>query len=298
MRIEIFDVGHGHCAVVTSPNGRRLMLDCGTRSDGDRFWTPSLHFFREGFDLLALLNLDEDHLTDLGPMVEHCRIGTILSNSSIGLREFITLKGDGMGPGAEAYARWLAAPKRLTAGEALDFSPLEVRYFHHNYSPGAVDTTNDLSLVVIIRYGLFSIVFTGDLEVNGWQRMLMDPEFRRQITGTTIFVGSHHGRESGCCTELFELFRPEIVIISDDARQYDSQETDAWYRTRCRGIPVIASPGERRYVMTTRNDGSMRIEVEPNGAWRLQPLPVLDWPCRPLPTLGVAPNPLMRALGL
>src|SRR5262249_56134545 len=45
MRVEIFDVGHGHCAVITAPNGGRIMLDCGDRWAEDRFWTPSLHYF-------------------------------------------------------------------------------------------------------------------------------------------------------------------------------------------------------------------------------------------------------------
>jgi hypothetical protein len=45
MQIEIFDVGHGHCTVITAPNGRRMMLDCGQRWDDRTFWTPSLHYF-------------------------------------------------------------------------------------------------------------------------------------------------------------------------------------------------------------------------------------------------------------
>ena len=57
MRIEVFNVGHGQCAVITAPNGRRMMLDCGDRWGDDRFWTPSLHFFRQTIDLLALMNL-------------------------------------------------------------------------------------------------------------------------------------------------------------------------------------------------------------------------------------------------
>ena len=38
MRIEIFDVGHGHCTVLTAPNGRRMMLDCGQRRDARTFF--------------------------------------------------------------------------------------------------------------------------------------------------------------------------------------------------------------------------------------------------------------------
>ena len=43
MQIEIFDVGHGHCTVITAPNGRRMMLDCGQRWDDRTFWTRDQH---------------------------------------------------------------------------------------------------------------------------------------------------------------------------------------------------------------------------------------------------------------
>jgi hypothetical protein len=58
MKIEIHDVGHGGCAVVTCPNGARIMLDCGL--DADRQWFPSAAYANQFIDALALQNLDED----------------------------------------------------------------------------------------------------------------------------------------------------------------------------------------------------------------------------------------------
>src|SRR5258708_38290602 len=107
MRIEILNVGHGQCAVLTAPNGRRMMLDCGDRWGDDRFWTPSLHFFRQTIDLLGLMNLDEDHLRDFKNVMQDCTVPWILSNPTIGPREFAALKKDGMGPGAQAVAAGL-----------------------------------------------------------------------------------------------------------------------------------------------------------------------------------------------
>jgi beta-lactamase superfamily II metal-dependent hydrolase len=74
MQIEIFDVGHGHCTVITAPNGRRMMLDCGQRWDDRTFWTPSLHYFNQTIDLLALLNLDEDHVRDFDSVMRNCTV--------------------------------------------------------------------------------------------------------------------------------------------------------------------------------------------------------------------------------
>jgi len=116
-----------------------------------------------------------------------------------------------------------------------DFGPVQIRWYSWSFVPGVVNKTNDLSLAVVVQFGAFKIVFTGDLEVAGWRRLLTMPEFRADLLGTTVFVASHHGRESGCCTELFDLIRPQLVIISDDEHQYDSQDTNAWYRSRCTG---------------------------------------------------------------
>jgi hypothetical protein len=33
MKIDIFDVGRGACSVITCPDGRRLMIDCGSKND-------------------------------------------------------------------------------------------------------------------------------------------------------------------------------------------------------------------------------------------------------------------------
>ena len=129
---------------------------------------------------------------------------------------------------------------------------------------------------MIAQFGAFKILFAGDLEVAGWRRLLTIPSFGQDVQNVSVFVASHHGRESGCCTELFELFRPQLVIISDDERQYDSQDTDDWYRTRCTGAVFVTN--ERRYVATTRKDGSMRIHVTADGRWTIQRVTVRDWP--------------------
>jgi beta-lactamase superfamily II metal-dependent hydrolase len=288
MRIEIFNVGHGQCAAITAPNGRRMMLDCGDRWRDDRFWTPSLHFFGQTIDLLALMNLDEDHLTDFKNVTQDCTVPWILSNPTVGPREFAALKNGGMGSAAQAVAAWLARPKNPFPGPQPNFGDVQIRWYYPFFIPGAENKTNDLSLAVIAQFGPFKILFAGDLEVAGWRRLLTIPAFREDVQGVSVFVASHHGRESGCCTELFDLLRPQLVIISDDARQYDSQDTDAWYRTRCTGALFVTR--ERRYVATTRKDGSMRIDVTADGRWTIQRVTVRDWPCkttRPQPQLDL-----------
>jgi len=280
MQIEMFDVGHGHCSVMTAPNGARMMLDCGTRWGADRFWTPSLHYFGQSIPILAPLNLDEDHIADFGSMLKDCRVEVIITNPSIGPLEFVRLKEAGMRAGAEAYLKWLSTPKRV--GMPIpDLGQVQLRWYWNTHG-GDCKTTNDLSLAVVLQFGHFKILFAGDLEGNGWRGMLKNQQFREELPSVAVFVASHHGRRSGCHDELFKLMKPEIIIISDDEKQYETQETDAWYRQRCHGAPVIGNPSERRYVLTTRNDGSMRINANLEGTWTIRwGVAVKDWPTSP-----------------
>lgn len=116
------------------------------------------------------------------------------------------------------------------------------------------------------------------METAGWRNLLkLCPQLKYHLAGTSIFVAPHHGRADGRYAELFNFLKPEIVIFSDGARRFKSQETDDWYRQRCHGAIVIANPTQRRYVLTTRNDGDMHIEVFEDGSWTLLPTSVQDW---------------------
>jgi hypothetical protein len=122
------------------------------------------------------------------------------------------------------------------------------------------------------------------MEASGWRELLIrHPRLKWELAGTSIFVASHHGRVSGCCEEIFELFRPEIVVISDDSLQFDTQETTDWYRQRCLGASLVVDPSQCRYVVTTRKDGDVRIIVNPDGTWLLTPVTVQDWSLSPIP---------------
>jgi beta-lactamase superfamily II metal-dependent hydrolase len=267
MQIEIFDVGHGHCSVMTAPNGTRMMLDCGTRWDEDSFWTPSLHYFGQTIPVMALLNLDEDHIGDFEGMLQDCGASTIITNMSIDATAFAKLKNAGMGPGAKAYQKWRSLPMTYGISLSINFGQVQHRVYRNMYGSDCV-TTNDLSLAIVLQFGEFRIMFTGDLEAKGWCGLLANPLFCTELPHVNVLVASHHGRESGCHDALFKSLNPQLVIISDGEKQHGTQETDAWYRQRTQGANVIGQQS-KRYVLTTRSDGSVRINVEPSGEWRI-----------------------------
>jgi len=127
--------------------------------------------------------------------------------------------------------------------------------------------------VTFVTFNGFTVLFGGDMECAGWKALLRLPAFRARLAAVKVFVASHHGRENGCCDELFLWMRPELVIFSDCAIKHGTQEaTSSWYAARTSGIPDWTRPKEffeyeTRKVMTTRCDGKIMIDVGQAGRY-------------------------------
>lgn len=268
MQIEIWDVGHGACAVLTYPNGTRIMVDAGMRLDP--FWSPSMEYYGHKMDLLLLQNLDEDHVQNLHWVLQNISFKALRSNPTVDAQALAQMKWDsGMGPGVKA-ARDLLASCGPFFGPKLDLGRTGwAHYWWNRYGTDFKDT-NNLSLVAFFGYGAFTIMLTGDIERSGWLALLRIPAFRDMLQTVNVLVASHHGRDNGCCEDVFKYCRPDVVVMSDYEHRYDTQQTVDWYRCRTKGIVdnTVAWMGGRRqhrHVLTTRHDGTIRIMAMPDG---------------------------------
>jgi beta-lactamase superfamily II metal-dependent hydrolase len=271
VRIEIHDVDHGGCAVITGPQGHRLMLDCGLSLD--RSWFPSVAYHGEHIDTLMLLNLDEDHCEDLAYLWNHCGVGAIVSNPTVSASALRAMKAEGgMRQGVTKAADILQAFGDGFIGNwSNELGGVQWHAYWNRFGNDFVDT-NNLSLAAFVRFGSFQILFGGDLEKVGWRKLLQLSAFRTQLAATHVYVASHHGRENGCCDELFSYMRPELIVFSDGAKEHGTQETRDWYANRASGIPDYTKPAgifgqPTRRVVTTRKDGTITINVRPEGRY-------------------------------
>ena len=260
MKIQIFDVEHGGCALVTADTGARILIDCGHNSSTN--FRPSTYLRNLGLiylERLIITNYDEDHASDLANLLNVVSIGTLASNPSVSGDDIFHLKSiGGIGKGIEALANLKKSYTASAGSTGPDFGNITFKYFWNKYKADFEDE-NNLSLVTIIKANNLSICFPGDMEVEGWKNLLKRPDFVDAIGSVDIMVASHHGRRNGCCEELYEnsALNPQVTIISDSGIQYASQETISWYRQRTRGIRLN---GEQRSVITTRRDGRILIE--------------------------------------
>lgn len=204
MEIKIFDVTDGFCAYVVADDGSALLIDCGYNTENG--FRPSAYLRRQGrtrVQGLVVSNYDEDHLRDLPSMLNSVHIEALYRNRSVSAYDLRSIKlnrSPHLGPGTQALLHMMGSCTRNVGGPYLPGA--EVATFYNPYP--TFGDTNNLSLVTFLHYRDVHIVFPGDLERPGWQALLRDHWFRERLGRVNFFVASHHGRENGYLSDVFE----------------------------------------------------------------------------------------------
>jgi beta-lactamase superfamily II metal-dependent hydrolase len=255
---------------------RLAMIDVGCGLT----WRPSQfikqRLGRNKVDYLFITNADQDHMSDLDSLwSEGIEVTTVHSNRSLQSAAYTAIKTSGGHTLSQSARRYASIQDTYTAPVTEPFNDwmggITAKSFFNPY-PTFIDT-NNLSLLVFIKFGSFQILFPGDIEEEGWEELLRRPDFRQELALTTVLVASHHGRENGYCTNVFNYCKPKLMVMSDKRIIHDTQDMTDIYRQRVidhhTDGAYVSTTGTRRHVMTTRSDGTMQFEVCPDGSWRV-----------------------------
>ena len=203
-----------------------------------------------------MTNYDEDHISDLIGVRQNLNIEVLTRNPSLTSSQIRALKVPPISPAMNELLGMIDSYTGAVTPYQLEPLGLRVWYFHNEY-PTFVDT-NNLSLLTFVDVGHHSFVLCGDLERQGWLRLLQNPQVQGLLRRVDVFVASHHGRQSGYCSEVFDYCKPRLIVMSDGEIQYDTQLMASTYATHAAGEWFTTPSGrEFRRVVTTRNDGNI-----------------------------------------
>lgn len=103
MKLQIFDVEHGACSLLTADNNTRFMIDCGHNATTG--WEPGTYLAQQGIsqlDMLAITNYDEDHASAAANLFDNIFVSWLFRNASVSAATIKSLKREqGMGSGIE-----------------------------------------------------------------------------------------------------------------------------------------------------------------------------------------------------
>ena len=169
MKLQIFDVEHGACSLLTADNNARFMIDCGHNATTG--WKPGTYLKQQGisFDMLGITNYDEDHASAAANLFDNIDVSWLYRNRSVSAATIKTLKREqGMGPEIERLVH--SIENVFTGNGSAAQEPVlqgaERQFFYNTYPQ--FDDENNLSMVVFLKCHGTGVMFPGDLRKRGF----------------------------------------------------------------------------------------------------------------------------------
>lgn len=252
LRIVHFDVGQGDAALVTTPEGRHVLIDGGPQSDAvaDLLWEM-------GVDTIDLVVSSHNHADHIGGLPEVFFVFPV--------RAYLE---NGVPATTAVYARLLRRVEEEANVQVLRPTARTITIGSVTFRvlpPSGVDASqNNNSVGIEVTYGQFRELFTGDSE---------QPELGRWLAAgivspVTVLKVAHHGSSNGTNEAWVSATRPAAVVVSAGLKnRYRHPSADVerlWarsakvYRTDHVGTVEITANSDGRFSVRTRERASER----------------------------------------
>jgi competence protein ComEC len=256
VEIDFIDVGQGDAVALRTPAGRWILVDAGERDDGwDAGERRVLPFLRargaRRIEALVLTHPHADHIGGAVAVMRALPVGRVID--------------PGMPMGTPVYLQTLRAAEErgipwnaARQDRTMHIDGVELRFLWPTADAAAApEDANDVSAVLLVRYGDFSALLTGDAPSSVEERLVA--RYGDTLRADVLKAG-HHGSRTASSAAFLDAVEPELAVVSAGVRNdYGHPHGEVLARLQVRGIGLAR----------TDLDGTVRIEVEPGGtAWR------------------------------
>ncbi len=271
LKIIFYDVEHGSCTHIITPNGKHILVDVGSKSDKSIVdYICNRYFYgRNGsIDALIITHPHEDHIYDLPRLLERLRPKVL----------YRPTEAFDIEPSSRMPIHINIADKANRMNSSYTFPIQDADDIENPQSMGGVKIIrippapnlcdkadlNTFSSIIIVEYTGIKFVITGDNPKSQLQYMMDNNYYgiRHLAADAAILLAPHHGRTGEYCQDFFELVNPVLTVISDKSVEHTTQEESS---SVYKGIGTTIH-GNKRYVLTTRSDGNISFSVS-NGRW-------------------------------
>lgn len=201
LEIVIIDVGQGDCALIVAPDGRTVLIDGGETGQVSKVFEALNARNISTIDVMISTHPHKDHIDGLIDVMEGYRIGKVID---AGGSEEDSLYGIYMN-----QVRWRGIPYELAkAGTIFEMGP--VKFSILNPDGIEAEDVESLSVVLLVEYGNFSVLFTGDIDSYAEERLVRDGVLKK----VTLLKVAHHGSVNASTEEFLSAVLPKYAAIS------------------------------------------------------------------------------------
>jgi len=205
VHLWFFDIGQGDAALFDLPDQQQVLIDGGPNASIVARLGRAMPLSDKNIELIIVTHNDADHLSGILEVIKHYQVGKIwvngASHTTQTYKKFMELVDERNIP-----------LETVVAGAVAEFGPLKgIAIFPLKSVAGQLpQSQNDFSIVTLWQYSRYSILLTGDIEVDQ-ERELLE---RNLIPQTTILKIAHHGSQTSSSVEFLKAARPELAVIS------------------------------------------------------------------------------------
>lgn len=239
LRVDFYDMGKADAMLITTPDGVRILIDCGTNKGGkalaERFGEAGI----DEIDTLIITHYDKDHVGGADKILE-----------SVSVRQVIMPVYDKESKQHTQFMEALDALPEITqypmkiqtdmTMQSPDGAQLDITSAHRS-SYGA-DEENDFSLAVRLTYGETRFFFAGDAEAPRQLELLEEGN-----VACDVLKVPYHGRLVSTSERFLTQASPKIAYITDGDEDPASEEL----------IAILERLGAQ--VFTSREDGDVTV---------------------------------------
>ncbi len=257
LRLDFYSVGQGEASLITFPDGKRMLVDGGGSyregglDPGERLLAPA---FRDRgidrLDFMVLSHAHPDHLNGLLFLARSFPVGEFWeSGIHDGSKEYLALKRVLREKGIPV--RRIDASSGPIAIGAVTIEPLAPWNASTLAASDCRGNLNDTSLVFRLRFGEFSVLFTGDIGCDTERRLAEDFSALR----CTVLKAAHHGSRTSSSDSFLAAASPQCVLISAGyGNRFRLPAAATLARLRRQGMPVYRTDLDGTITVVFEND--------------------------------------------
>lgn len=252
LQVVFCDVGQGDATFIRTPKGLDILIDGGPNEKVLDCLSKHQPFWDRTIEVMMLTHPHADHFVGL---IDVLKRYTVLS--------FVTEKVENKSASFGSLGKYVEQegikPQYVHAGDRFItkdgvsitvLGPSEA--FIEETSPqGTIGENKEFgSLILLISYGEFDLLITGDAQVRGLKEAL-----ERDSLDIEILQVPHHGSKTGLDEDVLDTIRPEVAVISVGKKnRYGHPHKEIEKILKDRNIQIL------------RTDTQKNIEINSNGS--------------------------------
>ena len=208
LKIYFIDVGQGDSMLVKTVKGKNILIDGGGSKDpdydiGEKILVPYLLDRRiKTLDYVIISHFDEDHATGVAQILGKIDVSSIILTRQLEENDI--------------YRHILSIAKEkkikliyVKEGDVLKIGGIKISIIHPENKLMINNPMNNNSIVCKVEYNSFSMLLTGDIEMEAEELIL-----RKNINlKADVLKVAHHGSKTSTTGEFLKAINPKVALI-------------------------------------------------------------------------------------